>query len=79
MMAAASKVMRELAVAGVDKRFSLTQSGPMLPFGNFSMYQAVTFAAKNGQGAALVTERGTFTRWMQTIRFSAFQRLHAKR
>ena len=58
MMAAASRVMRELATAGVDKRFSLTQSGPMLPFGNFSMYQAVTFAAKNGQGAALVTERG---------------------
>jgi hypothetical protein len=58
MMAAASRVMRELATAGVDKRFSLTQSGPMLPFGNFSMYQAVTFSAKNGQGAALVTERG---------------------
>ncbi|MGC9991264.1 MAG: hypothetical protein ABSD52_02540 [Candidatus Cybelea sp.] len=58
MMAAASKVMRELATAGIDKRFSLTQSGPMLPFGNFSMYQAVTLAAKNGQGAAFVTERG---------------------
>ncbi len=58
MMAAASKVMHELAAAGVDKRFSLTQSGPMLPFGNFSMYQAVTLAAQNGQGAAFVTERG---------------------
>jgi hypothetical protein len=58
MMAAASKMMRELATAGLDKRFSLTQSGPALPFVNFSMYQAITFSAKNGQGAALVTERG---------------------
>jgi hypothetical protein len=58
MMAAASKVMRELATAGIDKRFSLTQSGPTLPFGNFSMYQALTFSAKNGQAAAFVTERG---------------------
>jgi hypothetical protein len=58
MMAAASKMMRELATAGLDKRFSLTQSGPTLPFVNFSMYQAITFTAKNGQGAALVTERG---------------------
>jgi len=57
-MAAASKMMRELATAGLDKRFSLTQSGPALPFANFSMYQAITFSAKNGQGAALVTERG---------------------
>jgi hypothetical protein len=58
MMAAASKMMRELATAGLDKRFSIRQSGPALPFVNFSMYQAITFAAKNGQGAALVTERG---------------------
>ena len=58
MMAAASKMMRELATAGLDKRFSLTQSGPALPFVNFSMYEAITFAAKNGQGAAMVTERG---------------------
>jgi hypothetical protein len=58
MMAAASKLMRELASSGVDKRFSLTQSGPTLPFLNFAMYQAVTFSAKNGQGAAFVTESG---------------------
>lgn len=58
MMAAASKMMRELATAGLDKRFSLKQSGPALPFVNFSMYQAITFSAKNGQGAAMVTERG---------------------
>jgi hypothetical protein len=58
MMAAASKLMRELASSGMDKRFSLTQSGPVLPFLNFAMYQAVTFSAKNGQGAAFVTENG---------------------
>jgi hypothetical protein len=58
MMAAASKMMRELATAGLDKRFSLTQSGPTLPFVNFSMYQAIGFAAGNGQGATFVTERG---------------------
>ena len=57
-MAAASKMMRELAAAGLDKRFSLRQSGPTLPFANFSMYQAVMFGGKNGQGAAFVTERG---------------------
>jgi hypothetical protein len=50
--------MRELAAAGLDKRFSLKQSGPMLPFVNFSMYQAVGFAAGNGQAATFVTERG---------------------
>ncbi|MFY9740200.1 MAG: hypothetical protein WAK11_14290 [Candidatus Cybelea sp.] len=58
MMAAASKMMRELAAAGLDKRFSISQSGPTLPFGNFSMFQALMFSAKNGQGGALVTERG---------------------
>jgi hypothetical protein len=58
MMAAASKMMRELAAAGLDKRFSIKQSGPTLPFVNFSMYQAITFSAQNGQAAALVTERG---------------------
>lgn len=58
MMAAASKMMRELSAAGVDKRFSLTQSGPTLPFVNFSMFDAITFSAKNGQGATFVTERG---------------------
>jgi hypothetical protein len=58
MMAAASKLMGELASAGVDKRFSLTQSGPALPVLHFSMYEAVMFSAKNGQGAAFVTERG---------------------
>ena len=58
MMAAASRMMRELAAAGLDKRFSLKQSGPTLPFVNFSMYQAVGFAAGNGQGATFVTERG---------------------
>ena len=58
MMAAASRMMRELATAGLDKRFSLKQSGPTLPFVNFSMYQAVRFAAGNGQGATFVTERG---------------------
>jgi hypothetical protein len=58
MMAAASKLMGELTAAGIDKRFSLTQSGPALPVLHFSMYEAVMFSAKNGQGAAFVTERG---------------------
>jgi hypothetical protein len=58
MMAAASRMMRELATAGIDKRFSIKQSGPTLPIVNFSMYQAFGFAAGNGQGATFVTERG---------------------
>jgi hypothetical protein len=56
MMGAAMHVMQSLAVAGLDKRFSLKQSGPLLPAGNIPMYEAVLYG-QNGS-AAFVTELG---------------------
>jgi hypothetical protein len=55
MMAAASRVMQSLAAAGIDKRFSLSQSGPPLPAGNLAMYEALFFGDK---GTAFVSEVG---------------------
>lgn len=55
MMAAASRVMQSLAAAGLDKRFSLSQSGPPLPAGNLAMYEAIFFGDK---GTAFVSELG---------------------
>ena len=57
MMAQYASVMRALALGGSDSRFSVRQSGPHLPVGQLSMYDAVTFGMK-GQGATFVTERG---------------------
>jgi hypothetical protein len=53
----ASQVMRVLATAGLDKRFSVQQSGPSLPLGNFAMYQAISFDQR-GRSMTLITERG---------------------
>jgi hypothetical protein len=55
MMAAASRVMQSLAAAGMDKRFSLSQSGPPLPAGNLAMYEAIFFGDKE---TAFVNEVG---------------------
>jgi hypothetical protein len=57
MMARYASVMHALALGGSDSRFSVRQSGPHLPVGQLSMYDAVTFGMK-GQGATFVTERG---------------------
>jgi hypothetical protein len=58
MMLAASRFKQVLSSAGTDRRVSLSQSGPALPAGNFSMYDAVTLAAGNHGGATFITERG---------------------
>jgi hypothetical protein len=57
MMAQYAGVMRALSSGGADSRFSVTQSGPRLPAGRLSMFDAVTFSMQ-GQGATFVTERG---------------------
>ncbi len=57
MMLAASRFKQVLSSAGIDRRVSLSQSGPALPAGNFSMYDAVTFTGNRGS-ATFVTERG---------------------
>lgn len=57
MMTRYASVMRALALGGSDSRFSVKQSGPRLPVGQLSMYDAVTFGMQ-GQGATFVTERG---------------------
>ncbi len=55
MMGEAMHVMQSLAAAGLDKRFSLSQSGPRLPAGNFPMYEAIFFGDK---GTVFVNEIG---------------------
>jgi hypothetical protein len=58
MMVAASRFKQALSSAGSDRRVSLSQSGPALPAGNFSMYDAVTVTMGNRGGATFITERG---------------------
>jgi hypothetical protein len=53
----ASQVMRALRAAGVERRFSVHQSGPSMPLGNFAMYQAISFA-RRGNSITVITERG---------------------
>jgi hypothetical protein len=53
----ASQVMRALRTAGLEKRFSVQQSGPSLPLGNFAMYQAISFDQR-GRSMTVITERG---------------------
>lgn len=58
-LATATRAMRALQYAGLDKRFSLKQSGPALPVGRMSMWEAMTFAAGGNRGGmTFVTERG---------------------
>lgn len=58
MMTAATHFKQALASAGTDRRVSLSQSGPPLPAGNLSMYDAVTLTGGGRGGATFVTERG---------------------
>ena len=53
-----ARFTRALALAGADSRFSLKQSGPPLPRGKFSMYQAATIGGGQEGGATFVSERG---------------------
>jgi hypothetical protein len=50
--------MRALALAGIDKRFTLKQSGPPLPRNKFPMFEAVTIGGGRSGGGTFVTERG---------------------
>lgn len=56
-MASMGRLMMALRSAGMDKRFSITQSGPSLPLGSFAMYQAMSFD-HSGQSVAFISERG---------------------
>jgi hypothetical protein len=58
MMLAASRFKQVLATAGTDRRVTLSQSGPALPVGRLSMFDAATFTAGSRGGATFVTERG---------------------
>jgi hypothetical protein len=53
-----TRFTRALALAGVDPRFSIKQSGPPLPRGQFAMYQAATIGGGPEGGATFVSERG---------------------
>ncbi len=57
MMEKYSLIMRALAAHGMSSRFSLTQSGPPLPSGKLSMFDAMTFNAQ-GHSVTISTERG---------------------
>ncbi len=50
--------MQALAANGGDKRFSIKQSGPSLPLGRFSLFDAVTLNGKSGPGGSFENERG---------------------
>lgn len=69
-MGAAMRVMQTLGAAGIDKRFSLTQSGPQLPAGNLAMYEALFFGDKTWRSS---TKPATFGESTRTIQFSAFR------
>jgi hypothetical protein len=52
------RLTQALAASHIDKRFSISQSGPSVPLGRFSLYDAVTFQGQSGGGASFETERG---------------------
>ncbi|MFY9720306.1 MAG: hypothetical protein WAK16_11770 [Candidatus Cybelea sp.] len=56
--AAISRLMRALASSGLDKRISITQSGPAIPLADLSMWNAVSFSMQGGRQATFVFERG---------------------
>lgn len=53
-----AQFMRALGLAGIDKRFSLKQSGPPLPRGKLAMFEAATIGGGSGGGGTFITERG---------------------
>lgn len=55
-----SHLMQAFASNHMDKRFSISQSGPPLPLGRFSMFDAITFKGQSssGQGLSIENERG---------------------
>jgi hypothetical protein len=55
---AISRLMRALASSGLDKRISITQSGPAIPFADLSMWNAMSFSMQGGRQVTFVMERG---------------------
>lgn len=47
-----------LALAGLDKRFTIKESGPALPRGKLAMYEAATIGGGQRGGGTFITERG---------------------
>jgi hypothetical protein len=52
-----TRVMQAMALAGSDKRITVTQSGPRVPLGQLTMFDALTFKGQPGQAGAFVNER----------------------
>ena len=58
-MQAYNQLMQAFASNHMDKRFSISQSGPSLPLGRFSMFDALTFKGQSSsQGVSIENERG---------------------
>jgi hypothetical protein len=55
---AISRLMKALASSGLDKRITITQSGPAIPLADLSMWNAVSFTMQGGRQATFVFERG---------------------
>jgi hypothetical protein len=53
-----ARFMHALALAGMDSRFSLKQSGPPLPRGELAMYEAATIGGGPRGGGTIIIERG---------------------
>lgn len=58
MTAGYARFAHALALAGIDKRFTIKQSGPSLPRGKLAMYEAATIGGGRSGGGTIVTERG---------------------
>lgn len=58
MMGNFAQLMRALTSSGMDKRFTISQSGPPLPLGKLAMFSAAAFTNGQGNGMTFVTERG---------------------
>jgi len=58
MMGNFAQLMRALSGSGLDRRVTISQSGPPLPLGKVAMFSAVTFTGGQGAGMTFATERG---------------------
>lgn len=54
-----TRMMQAFQSAGIDKRITVSQTGPQMPFGKLSMFDAATFAGGDGKhNATFLSERG---------------------
>ncbi len=65
-MGNAARMMNQLAASGMDKRISVKQSGPALPMGNLSMFQALSLSVSGKGSFTGVVERGNLRRISST-------------